>query len=77
MAIPAQQDPGFHESERGRVQIENLPVEQRQRVRRLWNQVVCACPNENWSRTLTNCMDACADPGEYFAHISRTHVGAA
>ncbi|MEM7263954.1 MAG: cytochrome c-type biogenesis protein CcmH [Planctomycetota bacterium] len=35
---------------------------QMKRIHRLEVEVMCACPKENWSRTLSNCPDACADP---------------
>jgi cytochrome c-type biogenesis protein CcmH/NrfF len=34
----------------------------RLRMKRLQGQVMCACPDENFSRTLANCPDGCADP---------------
>ncbi len=53
---------GGHEaSEPGRVHIADLPVESRQRVHHLWSELVCACPDENWSKSLANCPDRCAD----------------
>jgi len=36
--------------------------EQRERMERLFYRVMCACPRENWSRTLAGCPEACADP---------------
>lgn len=45
----------------GRVTLQDLSIEQRQRVHRLWTQVICNCPRENWSRTLANCPDGCAE----------------
>lgn len=35
------------------------------RLKRLETYVMCACPNENWSRTLANCPDGCADPQKF------------
>jgi cytochrome c-type biogenesis protein CcmH/NrfF len=40
----------------------NFSDPERKRLRRLETGVMCACPRENWSRTLTNCPDSCADP---------------
>jgi hypothetical protein len=60
-AEPAQNE-SFHESSPGRVRLNDLPAGQRQRVQALWAAVICACPKENWSRTLHHCKDACADP---------------
>lgn len=37
-------------------------TEIRSRMKRLQGLVMCACKEENWSRTLANCPDACADP---------------
>ncbi len=39
----------------------SLSREQEARIRWLKGQIMCACTRENWSRTLTNCTDACAD----------------
>ena len=46
----------------GKVLLSELPPEQRGRVERLWKKLVCACPDENWSKLLDNCPDGCADP---------------
>lgn len=46
----------------GEVRLGDLPPEARRRARALWGRLCCACPSENWSRTLANCPDACADP---------------
>ncbi|MFN0058890.1 MAG: cytochrome c-type biogenesis protein CcmH [Planctomycetota bacterium] len=32
------------------------------RLRELEDQVMCACKTENWSRSLANCSEGCADP---------------
>ncbi len=42
--------------------LHDLAPDQRARARGLFTQVMCACPSENWSRTLVNCPDACATP---------------
>ena len=31
------------------------------RIHKLETDINCACPRENWSRTLSHCPDACAD----------------
>lgn len=31
-------------------------------IRKLETEIMCACIKENWSRTLSNCPDGCADP---------------
>ena len=46
----------------GRPLLSAVPAGQRDRVKSLWAQIVCACPRENWSKSLLNCPDACADP---------------
>ena len=33
-----------------------------ERIRHLHTHIICACPEENWTRTLRNCPDACATP---------------
>lgn len=33
-----------------------------ERYRRLTGLLVCACPDENWTRTLHGCPDGCANP---------------
>ncbi len=38
------------------------PVEDPARIKWLHTHVMCACPDENWSRTLGNCPDGCANP---------------
>jgi hypothetical protein len=35
---------------------------QKERIERLFGQVMCDCPRESWSRTLAGCPDTCADP---------------
>ncbi len=45
----------------GKIRLEELPVELRTRARTLWSNVICACPSENWSKSLLNCPDGCAD----------------
>ena len=40
----------------------SLTPEERNRVRRLLQEIMCDCPRENYSRTLSNCPDACAKP---------------
>jgi len=35
--------------------------EQRERIDYLFRRVMCACPRENWTRTLAGCPDDCAD----------------
>jgi cytochrome c-type biogenesis protein CcmH/NrfF len=52
---------GGHGS-RGMIILDDLEIEQRQRARKLWAEIVCKCPNENWSKSLLNCPDGCADP---------------
>jgi cytochrome c-type biogenesis protein CcmH/NrfF len=42
--------------------LDDLSVENRQRARSVWSHVICSCPKENFSKTLTNCPDGCADP---------------
>lgn len=32
------------------------------RIEKLEDTIMCACPKENWTRTLTHCPDNCADP---------------
>ena len=36
--------------------------EQRVRIRKLEERITCACPKENWTKTLYHCPDGCADP---------------
>ncbi|MEM7164372.1 MAG: cytochrome c-type biogenesis protein CcmH [Planctomycetota bacterium] len=36
--------------------------QQRKRIYNLENLIMCACPKENWSKTLKGCPDGCADP---------------
>ena len=32
-----------------------------ERISALYSQIICACPNENWTKTLAGCPDGCAD----------------
>lgn len=41
---------------------DDLTPEQRERVARLFGRILCACPRENWTRTLAGCGEGCADP---------------
>lgn len=47
---------------RGKIVLDELEVAQRQRARSIFNEIVCKCPSENWSKSLLNCPDGCADP---------------
>lgn len=42
------------------VSLSDLSKEDRARALDAWAHVYCACPDENWSRTLANCPDGCA-----------------
>ncbi len=44
------------------VRPERITEEQWKRIRALENRLMCACPAERWTRTLTQCSDACANP---------------
>jgi cytochrome c-type biogenesis protein CcmH/NrfF len=47
------------------VAVDPLPVESGidvDRLQWLYENVVCACPKENWSKTLAACPDGCAIP---------------
>lgn len=35
------------------------------RYSRLTQEVICACPDENWTRTLQSCPDGCANPQKF------------
>ncbi len=50
--------------ERGRAEPLLVPssAEVHTSVKRISKQVMCACPDENWTRTLASCLDGCADP---------------
>jgi hypothetical protein len=61
LMTPQQPDP-LHARGPGKVSLSDLPREHRERVWSLWNRLVCACPDENWSKLLANCPDGCADP---------------
>lgn len=61
LAIPTpawtQDDGHGHKAE---INLSELTAEQRVAALDAWAHVYCACPNENWSRTLANCPDGCA-----------------
>lgn len=42
--------------------LSDLTPEQRHLAEDAFGRVVCACPNENWSKTLAMCPDGCAVP---------------
>ena len=42
--------------------LSDLTPEQRRLAEEAYGQVVCDCPNENWSKTLAMCPDGCAIP---------------
>lgn len=42
--------------------LSELSPRERRLVLEAWQHVYCACPSENWSRTLSNCPDGCALP---------------
>lgn len=37
-------------------------IQDPERIRKLHTHIMCACVEENWTRTLRNCPDACATP---------------
>ena len=37
-------------------------IQDPERIRNLHTHIMCACVEENWTRTLRNCPDACATP---------------
>ena len=37
------------------------PPEVRERIERLFSRVICACPRENWTKTLSGALEGCAD----------------
>jgi len=39
----------------------DFTAEQRERIERLFRHVICACPRENFTKTLAGCPDDCAD----------------
>ncbi len=39
----------------------DLTASERNRVRSLYQEVMCDCPREDYSRTLANCPDPCAE----------------
>ena len=46
---------------KGFIILDQLETAQRQRARSLFAEIVCNCPRENWSKSLLNCPDGCAD----------------
>jgi len=53
-------------SQIGSLVTSGLSVEDRRRVEHLEASIICACPRENWSKTLANCPDGCADQQKLF-----------
>lgn len=64
LALPsvarAEGETGGHDRH-GTIVLDDLSVERRQLAMRVWSVVICNCPRENWSKTLLNCPDGCAD----------------
>lgn len=60
--VIAQADDDHDHSGEAHVADASLSPEMRVRVRYLESQIMCDCKKENYSRTLTNCADACANP---------------
>ena len=50
-----------HGTEGKLVALDQLDTAHRQRARNLFAEIVCKCPRENWSKSLLNCPDGCAD----------------
>jgi cytochrome c-type biogenesis protein CcmH/NrfF len=43
-------------------ELEDFSAAEKARVFRLFGLVVCACPKENWTKSLAGCPDGCAIP---------------
>ena len=64
---PAQEDDPHRAADDGpalaaAVAWTDLSPAARRRVEHLYQQLMCDCPRETYSRTLANCPDACANP---------------
>ena len=60
VASPARAEGDGHGTQ-GFIVLDQLETVERQRARKLFSEIVCKCPNENWSKSLLNCPDGCAD----------------
>jgi cytochrome c-type biogenesis protein CcmH/NrfF len=47
--------------------LSELTPQQRRLAEQAFSRIVCACPRENWSKTLANCPDGCAVPQKQLA----------
>ncbi len=41
--------------------LDQFDTASRQRAREIFAKIVCACPSENWSKTLLNCPNGCSN----------------
>jgi hypothetical protein len=53
--------PDLHAAEAAPVDTSDLGPEERERIERLFTRVMCACPEEDWTRTLAGCPHGCSD----------------
>ena len=56
------EDRGHGQSGMPDLESRDFSDEQLLRIRKLEERVTCACPRENWSKTLAHCPDRCANP---------------
>jgi cytochrome c-type biogenesis protein CcmH/NrfF len=59
--VPQARAQGAGHGQKGFIVLDQLETAERQRARSLFSEIVCKCPNENWSKSLMNCPDGCAD----------------
>jgi hypothetical protein len=50
-----------HAAEAAPVDTSDLTPEQLERIESLYGRVLCACPEEDWTRTLAGCPHGCSD----------------
>jgi len=56
-----QEDLSGHGGEARPYDPSDYTPEERRRIENLFRYILCACPRENWTRTLAGCPDGCAD----------------
>jgi cytochrome c-type biogenesis protein CcmH/NrfF len=54
------EDDGHDHGSEAEVSLSDLTKEERVVALDAWAHVYCRCPDENWSRTMSNCPDGCA-----------------
>ncbi len=60
-AVPQVDEHGHGVHSQDHYDPRDFTAEQRERIERLFRHVICACPRENFTKTLAGCPDECAN----------------